>query len=217
VSRLCWSFEHSCNPVRARVCPSSRPPKPRHFLTKKASWSPCILFSFIIYLLLNFSTTLVALLFGGKGVARWWGGRVAGWVVQGGWCGPSLFRMPSNGSSVQLLLHATLSFKCPCVRCKRRRPFYVPRLRLQPLWSPFSAPPPVQPTPSPPWTRWPVDFNGCSSPRGVPAVCSASTSLHSWCGRLCPPPPRALCPTSPKMHRKKGCSLFDQEIWIKLN
>lgn len=103
------------------------------------------------------------------------GGRVAGW------CGTSLFRMPSNGSSVQLLLHATLSFKCPCVRCKRRRPFYVPRRSCSCSCLPLATPPLATRPPlffsaltplAPPSVlrRWPVDFNGCSSPRGVPAV-----------------------------------------------
>lgn len=65
----CWSFEHSCNPVRC-VCVSVCAPPP-HSLSqpspslfrsvRRVGASPCILFSFIIYLLLNFSTTLVAL------------------------------------------------------------------------------------------------------------------------------------------------------------
>lgn len=65
----CWSFEHSCNPVRC-VCvsvpsllfpPPSLSESPLSVCVRRVGASPCILFSFIIYLLLNFSTTLVAL------------------------------------------------------------------------------------------------------------------------------------------------------------
>lgn len=174
---------------------------------RRVGASPCILFSFIIYLLLNFSTTLVAL---------------------GSLVGASWFRMPSNGSSAQsaslllllpelllllllllqlvqqkqkqqqLLLSLTRLYPSNVLACVTTPPAHSQAiLRAMPP----NATPPASPAclPLTPRSTAAVDFNGCSVARresqqrcshtAAAAALPRATpcSMHSWWHCVLPP------------------------------